>query len=139
LKLKPIFDSYPDFEPYANDEPLRLQALDEYRQDVWLETLRCYADGSFPASIAMASFAMEVSLRHGLIKRLPSTPAHPDSRAFIGYCRSSEIRILPGDKEDLTNRAAQSVLDVRDDMVHASVPGYTTLRPKGATSRRGKP
>jgi len=127
LKVKPIFDSYPDFEPYANDEPLRLQALDEYRQDLWLETLRCYTDGSFPASIAMASFAMEASLKHGLIKRSPGTSAHRHLKAFIGYCRSSRIRILPGDKEDPTNRAAQSVLDARDDMVHASVPGYTTL------------
>lgn len=124
LNLKPIFDFYPDFKSYANNEPLRLQALEEYCQDFWLETLRCYIDGSFPASIAMASFTMEASLKHRLINRSPNTSARRDLKALIGYCQSSKIKILPEDNENSINEAAQSVLDARDNIVHANFPIY---------------
>jgi len=124
LNLKPIFDFYPDFKSYDNNEPLRLQALEEYCQDFWLETLRCYIDGSFPASIAMASFTMEASLKHRLINRAPNTSARRDLKALIGYCQSSKIKILPGDNENSINEAAQSVLDARDNIVHANFPIY---------------
>lgn len=124
LNLKPSFNFYPDFKSYANDESLRLQALEEYCQDFWLETLRCYIDGSFPASIAMASFTMEASLKHRLIKKSPNTSARRDLKALIGYCQSSKIEILPGDKENSINKAAQSVLDARDNIAHANFPIY---------------
>jgi len=124
LNLKPIFDFYPDFKSYANNESLRLQALEQYCQDFWLETLRCYIDGSFPASIAMASFTMEASLKHRLINRSPNTSARRDLKALIGYCQSSKIKILPGDNENSINKAAQSVLDARDNIVHANFPIY---------------
>jgi len=124
LNLKPVFDFYPDFKSYANDEPLRLQALEEYCQDFWLETLRCYIDSSFPASIAMASFTMEASLKHRLINRSPNASARRDLKALIGYCQSSKIKILPGDKENPINKAAQSVLEARDNIVHANFPIY---------------
>jgi len=124
LNLKHIFDLYPDFKSYDNNEPLRLQALEEYCQDFWLETLRCYIDGSFPASIAMASFTMEASLKHRLINRSPNTSARRDLKALIGYCQSSKIKILPGDNENSINKAAQSVLDARDNIVHANFPIY---------------
>jgi len=124
LNLKPIFDLYPDFKSYDNNEPLRLQALEEYCQDFWLETLRCYIDGSFPASIAMASFTMEASLKHRLINRSPNTSARRDLKALIGYCQSSKIKILPEDNENSINKAAQSVLDARDNIVHANFPIY---------------
>lgn len=124
LDLKPRFDFYPDFKSYANDEPLRLQALEEFCQDFWLETLRCYIDDSFPASIAMASFTMEASLKHRLIKRSPNTSARRNLKVLIGYCQSNKIKILPGDKENSINKAAQSVLAARDNMVHANFPIY---------------
>ena len=124
LNLKPIFDFYPDFKSYANNESLRLQALEQYCQDFWLETLRCYIDGSFPASIAMASFTMEASLKHRLINRSPNTSARRDLKALIGYCQSSKIKILPRDNENSINKAAQSVLDARDNIVHANFPIY---------------
>lgn len=124
LNLKPIFDFYPDFKSYANNESLRLQALEQYCQDFWLETLRCYIDGSFPASIAMASFTMEASLKHRLINRSPNTSARRDLKALIGYCQSSKIKILPGDNENSIYKAAQSVLDARDNIVHANFPIY---------------
>lgn len=122
LNLKPIFDFYPDFKSYANNESLRLQALEQYCQDFWLETLRCYIDGSFPASIAMASFTMEASLKHRLINRSPNTSARLNLKALIGYCQRSKIAILPKDKENSVNKAAQSVLDARDNIVHANFP-----------------
>ena len=124
LDLKPIFDFYPDFKSYANDEPLRLQALEEYCQDFWLETLRCYIDGSFPASIAMASFTMEASLKHRLIKRSPDTSTRRDLKALIGYCQSNKTKILPRDQGNPINEAAESVLDARDNIVHANFPIY---------------
>jgi hypothetical protein len=124
LNLKPIFDFYPDFKAYANNEPLRLQALEEYCQNFWLETLRCYIDGSFPASIAMASFTMEASLKYRLINRSPSTSARRDLKALIDYCQRRKIKILPADKGNSINEAARSVLDARDNIVHANFPIY---------------
>lgn len=121
LGREPFWDFYPDFKSGAQDEgSLRLEALEKYAQDLWVEGLRCYVDDSFCACIAVCSFALEAALKHQLEIAIPSYNGDDTLGSSIWKCRTEGI--LPDDDNNPVTLAAMTVNRARNDIVHSKVP-----------------
>jgi hypothetical protein len=114
---------YPKIEPPEGDDKTsrRLQALEQYVQNMWNDAFWSYIHGSYPACVLLAASSLEGALKYKLFEVIR------DEKTISKYLtldkcikRSVSEGILPNDKHHRIVKAASRVQKMRVGLIHAN-------------------
>jgi len=103
----------------ANYASIKLDALEEYADDLWHQTKWCYINKLFLSCIATSACTLESALKHQLINKTGI-----DREIGLGTCitRCKNEGILPRNDDDEIVIAAHAVNQARNNIIHANYP-----------------